>query len=88
MLALAVSESELSLFNGLRRDLRVTRAWAFERERTLDGRRKPARLKFLARPRNSGKSVIAVELADDPDHAIDGLEVRSLCGGVHRADKT
>ena len=79
MLAPAVRESELSLFNGLRRDSRVTRARAFERERALDGRREPARLSFLARPRNSGKSVIAVELADDLDHAIDGLEVRSLC---------
>ena len=38
------------------------------------------RLSFLARPRDSGKSVIAVELADDLDDAIDGLEVRSLCG--------
>ncbi len=57
------------------------RARAFERERTLDGRREPARLRFLARPRNGGKSVIAVELADDFDHAIDGLEVRSFCGG-------
>ena len=51
----------------------------------LDGRRKPARLKFLARTRNGGESVIAVELADDPDHAIDSLEIRSRRGGVHRA---
>jgi hypothetical protein len=80
-----VCESELSLFSGLQRDLRVSRAGAFERERTLDGRRKAARLKFLARPRNGGKSVIAVELADNPDHAIDSLEIRSRCGGVHRA---
>jgi hypothetical protein len=43
------------------------------------------RLSFLARPRDSGKSVIAIELADDPDHAIDSLEVRSQRGGVHRA---
>jgi hypothetical protein len=65
--------------------LRVTLARAFERERTLYGRRKPARPEFLARPRNGGKSVITVELADDPDHAIDSLEIRSRCGGVHRA---
>ena len=45
------------------------------------------RLSFLARPRDSGKSVIAVELTDDSHYAIDGLEVRSLCRGVHRAER-
>jgi hypothetical protein len=44
-----------------------------------------ARLKFFARPHNGAKPVIAVEFADDPDHAIDGLKIRSSCGGVHRA---
>jgi hypothetical protein len=32
------------------------------------------RLSFIARPRGSGESMIAVELADDLDDAIDGLE--------------
>jgi hypothetical protein len=45
------------------------------------------RLSFLTRPRDSGESVIAVELADDLDDTIDGLEVRSLGGGVHRAER-
>ena len=45
------------------------------------------RLSFLARPRDSGKSVIAVELAHDFDDAIDGLEVRTRCGVVHRAER-
>src|ERR1700722_3113691 len=53
----------------------------------LDRRREPVRLSFLARPRGSGESVIAVELADDSDDTIDGLEVRTLCGGVHRAER-
>jgi hypothetical protein len=53
----------------------------------LDMRREPARLGFLTRPRDSGESVIAVELADDSDHAIDGLEVRTLCFGVQRAER-
>jgi hypothetical protein len=44
------------------------------------------RLSFIARPRGSGESVIAVQLADDLDDAIDRLEVRALCGGVHRAE--
>jgi hypothetical protein len=58
-----------------------------ERERTLDRRREPVRLVFLARPRDSGESVIAVELADDLDDTIDGLEVRTLRSGVHRAER-
>jgi hypothetical protein len=45
------------------------------------------RLSFLARPRGSGESVVAVELADDPDDTIDSLEVRTLRGGVHRAER-
>ena len=62
------------------------RLGAFKRERTLDGRQ-PARLSFLARPRVSAKAVIAIELADDFHNAIDGFEVGSLCGGVHRAER-
>ena len=45
------------------------------------------RLSFLARPRDSGKSVIAVKLADDSDDTIDGLEVRTRRGSVHRAER-
>ena len=45
------------------------------------------RLSFLVRPRGSGESVVAVELADDPDDTIDSLEVRTLRGGVHRAER-
>jgi hypothetical protein len=44
-----------------------------------------ARLKFLTRPRDSAKSVIAVEFAHDFDDPIDRLEVRSRHGSVHRA---
>ena len=43
------------------------------------------RLSFLARPRNGGESVIAVELAHDSDDAIDRLEIRSRRWRVHRA---
>jgi hypothetical protein len=45
------------------------------------------RLSFLARPRGSGESVIAVELAYDLDDTIDGLEIRTRFGGVHRAER-
>ena len=53
----------------------------------IDRRREPVRPRFLARPRDSGESVIAIELADDLDDPIDGLEVRTRCGGVHRAER-
>jgi hypothetical protein len=53
----------------------------------LDGRRQITRFSFLTQPRNSGKSVIAVELADDSHNAIDGLEVRTRRGSVHRAER-
>ena len=49
--------------------------------------RKPVRLSFLVRPRGSGESMIAVELADDSDDTIDGLEVRTRRGGMHRAER-
>ena len=81
----AIRESELSLFNSLQRHFRVARDRGFEHERALEGRRKPAHLKLLARPRNGGKSVIAVELAHDPDDPIDRLEVCSRHRRVHRA---
>jgi hypothetical protein len=50
-------------------------------------RREPVRLGFFAWPRGGGESVIAVELADDSDDSVNGLEVRSLCSGVHRAER-
>jgi hypothetical protein len=44
-------------------------------------------LRFLARPRGSCESMITIELADDSDDTIDGLEVRTRCGVVHRGER-
>jgi hypothetical protein len=55
------------------------------RDRALGRRGKAERLTLLARPGNSGESVIAVELAHDPDDSIDRLEVRPSRRIVHGA---
>jgi hypothetical protein len=45
------------------------------------------RLSFLARPQGRSETVITVELADDSHNTINSLEVRSLYGGVHCAER-
>jgi hypothetical protein len=79
----AISESESSLFNRLRRHFRVSETVGvrrFERKRALSGRREP---QFLGAGRDGAGSeaVVAVELAHDPDDAVDRLKVRP----AHRA---
>jgi hypothetical protein len=48
------------------------------RDRALGGRGKAERLTLLAPAGNGGESVIAVELAYDPDDSIDRFEVRPV----------
>ena len=55
------------------------------RDRAFSRRGKTERLTLLARPGNSGESVIAVELAHDPYNSIDRLEIRSRHRIVHGA---
>ena len=56
-----------------------------ERDRALSGWEKAERLTLVARARNGDESVIAVELAHDPDDSIDRFEVRPLRRIVHGA---
>ena len=56
-----------------------------ERDRALSGWGKAALLTFLAEAGNGDESVIAVELAHDPDDSIDRFEVRPRRRIVHGA---
>jgi hypothetical protein len=49
---------------------------SLERDKALGGRGKAERLTLLMPTRNGSESVIAVELAHDPDDSIDRFEVR------------